>query len=427
MRPDLSSSIEAAYTFGYPLFVFAQTQYQSTEDPENPERFERNTIRHNRQLSDHRSVWITAPNNDTLYSNAWLDLSQGPVRVTSQTMPDVRYWSIALMDAFTNHFSVLGQRENGVGPVDVWLVSHGHQGQMPEGTIITTPGDDVWMFCRCLVDGPHDLPQTHAMQDRIKVSGPQSPAYRPTIVPENALDPENFLEVVNAFLLRNPVSADENTLIASWFDIGVRPGERGVWQTLGVDVQQVWTSAAKRVFANLRQAGNESRRDFDGWIAGAAETGRFGANYPLRASVALGGLGALIKEEAMYFMRYSDSAGQPLDGSQSYRLRVPRKGIPARSFWSFTMYASTPDGRRVLVENPISRYSIGNRTAGLGWNDDGSLDIALQRHEPTSSVDRANWLPTPDGPFHIALRAYVPSPELTEGRAPLPDIMRLSA
>ena len=59
-----------------------------------------------------------------------------------------------------------------------------------------------------------------------------------------------------------------------------------------------------------------------------------------------------------------------------------------------TMY-DTPEF--FFVANPIRRYSTGNRTPGLHTADDGSLTIFMQRDEPQSPHELANWLPTPDG------------------------------
>lgn len=105
---SLTGRIEAAFVYGYPLFVLAQTRYRAVQDPRNVQRHAPNTVQHLRALSDHRSRWLTAPNNDTLYSNAWLDLSRGPVRIRVGQMPPGRYWSVALLDACTNHIAVVG-------------------------------------------------------------------------------------------------------------------------------------------------------------------------------------------------------------------------------------------------------------------------------------------------------------------------------
>lgn len=97
------AQIESAFVYAYPLYALALTRYRAVQDPKAPDRHAVNTLRHDRRLCDAASRWITAPNNDTLYSNAWLDLSQGPVRVQVQAMPEGRYWSVALMDGYTNH------------------------------------------------------------------------------------------------------------------------------------------------------------------------------------------------------------------------------------------------------------------------------------------------------------------------------------
>ena len=54
---------------------------------------------------------------------------------------------------------------------------------------------------------------------------------------------------------------------------------------------------------------------------------------------------------------------------------------PVGAFWSVTMY-DLPDF--YLVENPIGRYSVGDRTPGLQYGDDGSLTISIQRDEPAT-------------------------------------------
>jgi hypothetical protein len=40
------------------------------------------------------------------------------------------------------------------------------------------------------------------------------------------------------------------------------------------------------------------------------------------------------------------------------------------------------DADRYLVENPIHRYTIRDRTPGLRYNPDGSLDIYISRTAP---------------------------------------------
>ena len=73
-------------------------------------------------------------------------------------------------------------------------------------------------------------------------------------------------------------------------------------------------------------------------------------------------------------------------------------------FWSFTMYGSNFQ----LVKNPINRFSIGDRTKGLTYNPDRSLDIYVQNQAPAGH--ESNWLPSPpSGLFRINYRIYLPT------------------
>ena len=95
------------------------------------------------------------------------------------------------------------------------------------------------------------------------------------------------------------------------------------------------------------------------------------------------------------------------------------------AFWSLSMYQVEADGRLFFTDNPIARYAISDRSTGLVKNADGSLDIIVQQAEPTDAAQKANWLPAPAGPLRLMLRAYLPAPELAQGRVPLPTVEKL--
>ena len=77
-----------------------------------------------------------------------------------------------------------------------------------------------------------------------------------------------------------------------------------------------------------------------------------------------------------------------------------------------------------LIPNPIGRYSIGDRTDGLVRDPDGGLTLTLQHTPPLDAAARANWLPAPEDGFFLCLRAYLPRPELIDGRYRLPEPQR---
>lgn len=265
----LEALVESAFEYTYPLFAVAQTRYRAVQDPGNPNRHAPNTVKHERQLSDHTSRWITAPNNDTLYSNAWLDLSCGPVGIRVSTQPSGRYWSLAFMDAFTNHFAMIGQRRDGSVPVDVTLVGPGQQDTELPGRIVRAPGNDVWLISRWLVDGTDDLSNSHAMQNGLEVLPPSGASYCARVATDQSTDPRNFLAVVNESLARNRPPASEASLVEGWAAVGLCPGAVDAWQGISEDAQQVWTAQMGALHDNC-----------DG--LGPVGGGKFRAGWPLQ-------------------------------------------------------------------------------------------------------------------------------------------------
>ncbi len=137
----------------------------------------------------------------------------------------------------------------------------------------------------------------------------------------------------------------------------------------------------------------------------------FGRNQPpslAAAAYAKHGMFAHLSEEAVYYI----GRGNASDG-QSYRLHIEANEFPpVDAFWSLTMYHDFLPNN--LVANPIDRFVISDRTPGIEFNDDGSLDIYIQYEEP--EADRVtNWLPAPDGPFEMLLRAYVTARSIQDG------------
>ncbi|MEP3708638.1 MAG: DUF1214 domain-containing protein [Roseobacter sp.] len=69
--------------------------------------------------------------------------------------------------------------------------------------------------------------------------------------------------------------------------------------------------------------------------------------------------------------------------------------------------------KRLLVDNPMDRYSIGSSTPRLQKNEDGSPTIYLSRDSPGADKE-SNWLPAPDGPFWAVLRTYGPNDAISK-------------
>ena len=79
-----------------------------------------------------------------------------------------------------------------------------------------------------------------------------------------------------------------------------------------------------------------------------------------------------------------------------------------------------------MIDNPIDRYSLGDRTPGLRYNADGSLTIAIQHVSPGVDTE-SNWLPAPPGRFYLNVRAYMPQQPLLDGSYRLPAVRKASS
>lgn len=350
---------------------------------------------------------VVSPNNDTVYSNAWLDLSEGPVVIETPDMGE-RYWTLGLLDAWTNPFAYVGRRTTGNRPQ--WTLVHGPgwRGEVPPGITqtVAAPGDDVWLIGRHLVeDDGEDVARVRDAQRRmrlVRLDGTDA-AMRVDMCLDGrdngAPAADLYLAVVTAALQRNPATGGESL---SW------PPVQG---------EAELAAALLAVFDRLRTAGQPHDLG-GGWAIPVMVKTHWGDDYLTRARIARNFIGALGVEEAMYPTAEVDARGEPLDGSKRYELRfAPGKGLNVGAFWSLTMYRRSDC---LFVANPIERYSIGDRTPGLLHDADGGLAIRLQADDPGSE---ANWLPAPRGePFYVVLRLYQPHADHLELRFDYPPI-----
>lgn len=412
-------NIGVAYRYALPLYEVMRLRYATVFDPSNPHRVPLNHLAHRRSLAGPQDRLVTMPNNDTLYSLAVLDLSSGPVRLE---VPDSggRYYSAALMDAYTNNFSIISRRTTG-GHAASFLVSGPGwaQDNDPAGAQpIRAPTNTVLLLVRVLVDGQDDLAAAGAVQEGFRVSGPplSSRGVAPPLAPQDD-DAVNFVDVVNRALADNPPPRDNAPMLAQVERVGMVPGTG----TLPPSLASKWRQDLPLAKKLLARAVSRPRRLIQGWSYAPPDTGHFGTDYDVRAAIALVGLLALPPEEAMYTSAWTDARGRAFDGSHRYRLRLPPGGVPVDGFWSLSLYSIEADGRAYFTDNPLHRYAIGDRTPGLKKNADGSIDLLIQ-HDSPGAAQQGNWLPAPDGPFRLVMRAYEPRLPLLKGEFRYPAI-----
>lgn len=392
-----------AYLYALPLIEMATTRARLLKAPGAAI----NKLDHTRVLADHTSRRVTTPNNDTLYSTAFLDLTQGPATLTIPPMGD-RYYSVAVMDMFTNNNVVLGARTIGGEGGTFTLVGPGQAASGPNPTRIATP--HAWLLVRVLTDGGDDLAAAHKAQDGFQLKGRAGGAVAAYAARDAG--PEAYFASARALLASDPAPpTDMRVLRRTAAFLGAGPFDASA-AAAGVDQARMITKFA------------QGRQTFvNGWSYPRPNLGDYGQDYLYRAIVALQGLGALPVAEAMYMKAAGDDGAGTFTGDDLYRLNLPAK-LPVDGFWSLSMYEATADGQFFFTDNRLDRYTIGDRTAGLKRNPDGSLDIWIGRTDPGGERS-ANWLPAPKaGPFAMYLRAYLPKAELLDGRFRLPPVAK---
>jgi len=90
-----------------PLIEFAQQRAARTAAG-----LKVNALHHQRTLVTAEEQFVTTPNSDTLYSQAWLNLEKGPVTIHVPASGG-RYFCVPLMDMYSNNFAILGTRTSG--------------------------------------------------------------------------------------------------------------------------------------------------------------------------------------------------------------------------------------------------------------------------------------------------------------------------
>ncbi|MGA0599409.1 DUF1254 domain-containing protein [Caulobacter sp. KR2-114] len=415
---DLKTAARQAWLYCLPLVEMATTRSRMLGPDPTGMKARVNGFVSMRDLAGPATRTVTTPNNDTLYSSAWIDLAAGPVRLTLP-FTGARYFSVALMDMFSNNFAVLGARTTG-GEGGSFIIA-GPRDPAPPGAI-RSPTPWVWALARTLVDGEADLPAAHAVQDGLAIKA------RPGRMPDQSVGRSaawnDYFLWAQTLLEENPPPVTDTAFFRriAPLQLGMTGGfERA--RFADSEMGQVEQGVAEARQALLEPRGRQLVAD--GWSYPPADLGDFGQDYDLRAAVALGGLAALPPAEAMY-LRAIAPGGGPIFRDGRLRLRLPAD-VPVDGFWSLTMYEATDQGQLFLTDNPINRYSLGDRTPGLARNADGGIDIYIQRTDPGEGR-RANWLPAPaQGPFALTFRAYLPKPALVRGAWRLPALEDLDA
>jgi hypothetical protein len=338
---------------------------------------------------------IVAINNDTLYSSGWYDLSYGDVMIDVPPMDKPnRYWNLMVVDAYT-HVAYLSRRHHGVSGVSARVTFDRTAEPQGDGeTTIRLGTRTVWIIIRVLVESPDDLAQARALQRQFRVQpAPDHPHIRLESAGRAAKIAESgalFFTELGGYVAHSPPAPWHATLSVAAKAI--------------LDDPSCLTDAELEAGISEAEALIKSGRTSDtvyqnGWSTGRAVGGP-GDDILKRAVGAKFGLGGHYAVENRSYMALSDSQRGALSGKYELCMKFDADKLPpCGAFWSLTAYGMD----LYLVENEINRYSVGDRTPGLHYDDDGGLTIILSAQRPQRA---GNWLPVPDGPYMLGMRVY---------------------
>jgi hypothetical protein len=429
-----------AYIYGYPLVTMEMTRRVMTNvaAPEGNRgpmgQFVRAREYPNSSFRD-----VTAPNADTLYTTAWIDVGNEPWVLS---IPDMkgRYFLVPMLGGWTNVFQVPGKRTTGTGAQTYAISGPGWSGALPAGVKeYKSPTSIVWILGRIYCTGtPEDYAAVHAQQDQFQLV-PLS-AYGKTYTAPlgkvdatidmktavreqvNRMDAVAYFTLLAQLMKSNPPAVADAPALARFAKIGLVPGKDFDASKLNADfAKRIPEIAFDRIMLQFKI--NKDVQHTNGWNF-TTKTGLYGTDYLMRALITAIGLGANRPQDAVYPTSLKDAHDDAYDGANKYVIRFDKgQTPPVEGFWSITMY----DAQYFFVANPINRYSISPRQ-NLKSNPDGSIDVYVQKDSPGADKE-SNWLPAPAGKFILMLRMYWPNesgPSILDGTWTIPEVKKVS-
>ncbi|MEM7435174.1 MAG: DUF1254 domain-containing protein [Myxococcota bacterium] len=436
---------QEAYVYAYPMLENYRTLYVQAVDRTGPGYMGPfNQLQHGTELLGPDFTDVVRPNNDTLYSFAWLDLRAQPVVISVPRIDD-RYYSVQLVDMFTNNIGYIGPRTTGTDAGSYLVTGPRWSGAKPGDVAGEIKSDSEFVYCiiRTEVRTPSDVAAVVALQkeyhltplnvflgrSRVPVAaGITFPRYE-----TKKATSVGFIDYLNLFLTQVQIPESDVATVERFARIGVEPGMLSASTRLPEPIRAAVDAGVGKALVEISKAaldpsklpGITSRKSAS-W---AGMVGIFGSpeemkgRYLARAAAAMFGLYGNDAEEAYYPVGNDDAAGDALDGSTGrYTMHFEKEQLPkVEAFWSMTMYGLP---KQLMVANPINRYSIGDRSK-LAVGKDGSVTIYIQ-HDAPEPDKRSNWLPAPDGPFSVQFRMYLPAQSVIESPLYLPpDIVKV--
>jgi hypothetical protein len=435
---------QEAYIYGYSMITTEVTRMQMSNVPKAeglraPMGQFLNVPRY--PPADYRGV--SAPNADTLYSLAWVDLSEP--QVVSHPDMGKRFYLFEMVDLWMTIVETPGSRIDGGKSGHYLLTGPGWKGEVPKGMKqIAFPTRYVVILGRTYSNGePQDYKIVNGLQAKYAITPLSSfgkpfkyeappvvadPGYSMTDKPQAVIlgfDTATYFNMMAKLMCKDAPPAEADApLLAKMGTIGIAPCATFDMNKLDPVVQAALKDLPQTALKAIEASKESLGKMVNGWVI-TKDLGRYGTDYTKRAVVAAFGWPANLQDDAVYPYTEVDSKGEKLTGANKYTLTFAKgETPPVEGFWSITMYMI--DGGWWFVPNPLNKFTVSPRNH-LKTNPDGSTTLFFQTESPGKDKE-ANWLPAPKGEFIPMLRMYAPqqkSPSVLDGTWTPPAVVKV--
>ena len=419
-----------AYLYAFPWAYMPDARWLRTEAIDR----QANRFDHIRKLEDAAHLSGGAPNNDTLYSRAWVYLKDEPVILSVPAIRD-RYYTMEIVDFMGDNFAYVGVRTTGTEAGNYAIVGPGWKGDLPgrgqaAAALIDAvghhPGPDVRegpgedLKPRLRDSGPVQAHAALAMGEAGCETRPQVPKSGKPLDPKT--DPLAEWKTINRAMIEvPPAPRDADTAPTN---CPASASGRGWMSKPGCRAPARAGPCRRRRPENHRRCvrGGYLQKQVNGWNYPPPATGRPTPSARLVVPC---------RSDACGLRRQRPRRGDLLERIPRWRGEAPVGGESLRHPFRQRRAAK---GQGILVGDyvqssiqsrcqPINRYSLGDRS-GMKADEDGSLTIYLQKDSPGADKE-SNWLPAPEGKFFLILRTYLPAEELVNQTWAPPPLTRV--
>ncbi|MFD6175776.1 MULTISPECIES: DUF1254 domain-containing protein [unclassified Isoptericola] len=383
---------------------------------------------------DPGQTFIACPNQDVVYGLGYFSLDEQPVVVQ---VPDFggRFFVYAFYDARTDQFGQVGSMY-GSAPGHYLLVGPSWDGSVPDGIVevIRCPTTLANAIPRIFMDDTaEDRAALQPLVDQVTVyplseftggwrtkdwsDVPTFPAGAGNGGEETKwVRPETFFDELPKVLSTIPPLPGEEALYGQFTAL---LEARGRYEDVRAASDAAVRDADDTLIKGFMRWEYNGTPEAHGWNR-SQHNSQWGLDYYNRAATARSNMFENRPPETQYFYTDTDSDGGDLHGAQPYVVTFAAGQLPpVDGFWSLTLY----NAAHFFFPNDLRRYSLGTKNKSLVHGDDGSLTLYVGAASPGGDHE-ANWLPAPDGPFSLYLRAYGGQEPVRDGSWTPPAIRR---